>query len=330
VQYWLAIPKDSPPFEAEFQEGERLDLYLIRLGAAIVGRKYNGRCCEKLRKAATPSKMMRRAISRLPQNDYRSVSVSPMCWCVRPRCQENRGYEDWRVVCEVVEPFKAGSAATSESNITMARKPTPEGVVQWEKIVFLQRHHYEPEKRWDLRSAGKLDVAVHKRSGRELSDRTFSATQENPAGSEDKRFESLQASARSRWHPPTQSRLSDGRQRRHLINPVHDADTSKIMPRFSKSDCRSNRYLRIRVTAQAKSIPTLSSCAEVKIVLLAARSKISSVKCRVAAWRDAVLIQETIVLGRSTTRLNSRRIELRHVCGEILNAATHTTSERSD
>lgn len=40
--YWLAIPKDSPLLSKQrFKKGERLNLYLIRLGAVTVGRKYD-------------------------------------------------------------------------------------------------------------------------------------------------------------------------------------------------------------------------------------------------------------------------------------------------
>jgi hypothetical protein len=40
--YWLAIKKDSPLLsKKKFRKGERLDLYLIRLGAVTVGRQYD-------------------------------------------------------------------------------------------------------------------------------------------------------------------------------------------------------------------------------------------------------------------------------------------------
>ena len=41
VRYWLAVPKNSRLSKKELRRGEALDLYLIRVGAAIVGDKYD-------------------------------------------------------------------------------------------------------------------------------------------------------------------------------------------------------------------------------------------------------------------------------------------------
>jgi hypothetical protein len=55
VTYWLAVPKDSPLLSKQsFKIGESLDLYLIRLGASIVGNKYDWTLLvEKFRKTDT-------------------------------------------------------------------------------------------------------------------------------------------------------------------------------------------------------------------------------------------------------------------------------------
>src|SRR5262249_17961655 len=84
------------------------------------------------------------------RNDYRSASVVAH---VRAREAEIvkrvDGYEDWRVVCEVVESFK-GKFGRGEQ---IEYYHTAEGGLRkerftGEKIVFLPRHYYKPEKKW--------------------------------------------------------------------------------------------------------------------------------------------------------------------------------------
>ena len=152
VRYWLAIPKDSPLLSKQsFKKGERLDLYLIRLGASIVGRKYDWTLLvEKLRKADTAQDDESWPSLDYLRNDYRSVSVVAHV-LVREAEIVKRigGYEDWRVVCEVVEPFK-GKFRRNE-RIEYYHGAEAGLRKEWfngEKIVFLLRRHYEPENRW--------------------------------------------------------------------------------------------------------------------------------------------------------------------------------------
>jgi hypothetical protein len=152
VRSWVAIPKDSPLLSKQsFKKGERLDLYLIRLGAAIVGRKYDwALLVEKLRMAdAVQDDESWPSLDYL-RNDYRSVSVVAHV-LVREADVVKRigGYEDWRVVCEVVEPFK-GKFRRNE-RIEYYHGAEAGLRKEWfngEKIVFLQLRNYEPEKRW--------------------------------------------------------------------------------------------------------------------------------------------------------------------------------------
>src|SRR5262245_5246479 len=84
------------------------------------------------------------------RNDYRSAAVVAH---VRTREAEMvkkiGGYENWHVVCEVVEPLK-GKFGRDE---LIEYYHTAEAGLQkeWftgEKLVFLLRHYYEPEKKW--------------------------------------------------------------------------------------------------------------------------------------------------------------------------------------
>jgi hypothetical protein len=152
LTYWLVISKDSPLLSKQgFKEGKPLDLYLIRLGAVIVGDKYDWTfLVEKSREADTAQDDESWPSLDYLRNDYRSASV-----VVHVRTREALivkrvgGYEDWRVVCEVVEPFKGKFGRgdqieyyhTAEAGL---RKEWFTG----EKIVFLLRHYYKPEKKW--------------------------------------------------------------------------------------------------------------------------------------------------------------------------------------
>ena len=152
VTYWLAIPKDSTLLSKQgFKEGEPLDLYLTRLGAVIVGDKYDWTLLvEKSRKTDTAQNDESWPSLDYLRNDHRSASVVAH---VRTReaeiVKKVGGYEDWRVVCEVVERFK-GKFGRGEQIVYYH---TAEAGLrkEWfigEKIVFLLRHHYKPEKKW--------------------------------------------------------------------------------------------------------------------------------------------------------------------------------------
>lgn len=41
VRYWLAVNRNSPLLKRELKNGDKLDLYLIRLGASVSGNKYD-------------------------------------------------------------------------------------------------------------------------------------------------------------------------------------------------------------------------------------------------------------------------------------------------
>jgi hypothetical protein len=59
------------------------------------------------------------------------------------------GYEDWRLVCEIVEPYKGqfrkGQALTFYHGAESGFK---QELFLGEKIIFLHRNYHEKEKRW--------------------------------------------------------------------------------------------------------------------------------------------------------------------------------------
>ena len=59
------------------------------------------------------------------------------------------GYDDWRIVCEVVEPFK-GKFRKGQTFVYYHGAETgfKQGLFLGEKIVFLHRNFHEKEKRW--------------------------------------------------------------------------------------------------------------------------------------------------------------------------------------
>jgi hypothetical protein len=152
VAFWLAIPKNSLLLSKQgFKKAEPLDLYLTRLGAVIVGDKYDWTLLvEKSRKADTVQNDESWPSFDYLRNDYRSASVVAH---VRTReaeiVKKVGGYEDWRVVCEVVEPFKGkfGRGGQIEYYHTAEAGLRNEWFTG-EKIVFLLRHYYKPEKKW--------------------------------------------------------------------------------------------------------------------------------------------------------------------------------------
>ena len=58
------------------------------------------------------------------------------------------GLEDWRVVCEVIEPFKAKSGRDKRLPFTTAPKRDLKRIISLRIIVFLHRNYHEQEKRW--------------------------------------------------------------------------------------------------------------------------------------------------------------------------------------
>jgi len=84
------------------------------------------------------------------KSDYRSSAVVAH---VRVRDAEvvNRipGLEDWRVTCEVIEPFK-GKFRKGQTIVYYqgADAGYKKDLFLGEKIVFLQRNYYEKEKWW--------------------------------------------------------------------------------------------------------------------------------------------------------------------------------------
>lgn len=59
------------------------------------------------------------------------------------------GYDDWRIVCEVVEPFK-GKFRKGQTFVYYhgAEAGFKQALFLGEKIVFLHRNYHEKEKRW--------------------------------------------------------------------------------------------------------------------------------------------------------------------------------------
>lgn len=59
------------------------------------------------------------------------------------------GYEDWRLVCEVVEPFK-GKFRKGQTFVYYhgAEAGFKQALFLGEKIVFLHRNYHDQEKRW--------------------------------------------------------------------------------------------------------------------------------------------------------------------------------------
>jgi hypothetical protein len=152
VKFWLAVPKNSDLFSRRsFRKGEPLDLCLIRLGAVIVGDKYDWTLLvAKSRKADTAQDDESWPPLDYLRNDYRSGAVVAH---VRTRdagiIKKIGGYEEWHVVCEVVEPFKGkiGRGDQIEYYHT-AEAGLGKEWFTGEKIIFLQRHYYRPEKKW--------------------------------------------------------------------------------------------------------------------------------------------------------------------------------------
>ncbi len=59
------------------------------------------------------------------------------------------GYDDWRIVCEVVEPFK-GKFRKGQTFVYYhgAEAGFKQALFLGDKIVFLHRNYHEKEKRW--------------------------------------------------------------------------------------------------------------------------------------------------------------------------------------
>lgn len=153
VRYWLAVPKDSPLLANQsFKKGASLNLYLVRLGAVIVGHKYDWTfLVEEFRKEDTAPKGESWPSLDDLRSNYRATSAVAHV-LVHEAEVVNRigGYEDWRVAGVVVESFKGKlrrgqQIAYHHGAEAGLRKDFFTGG----KIVFLRRHYDEPQQRWD-------------------------------------------------------------------------------------------------------------------------------------------------------------------------------------
>jgi hypothetical protein len=84
------------------------------------------------------------------RSDYReSVVVAHVRVTQAEIVQRIPGYDDWRIVCEVVEPFKGkfqkGQTLTYYHGAESGFK---QELFLGEKIIFLHRNYHEKEKRW--------------------------------------------------------------------------------------------------------------------------------------------------------------------------------------
>jgi hypothetical protein len=84
------------------------------------------------------------------RSDYReSVVVAHVRVTEAEIVQRIPGYDDWRIVCEVVEPFKGkfrkGQTLTYYHGAEAGFKKE---LFQGEKIIFLHRNYHDQEKRW--------------------------------------------------------------------------------------------------------------------------------------------------------------------------------------
>ena len=84
------------------------------------------------------------------RSDYReSVIVAHVRVTEAENVNRIPGYDDWRIVCEVVEPFKGkfrkGQTFTYYHGAEAGFK---KDLFLGEKIVFLHRNYHEKEKRW--------------------------------------------------------------------------------------------------------------------------------------------------------------------------------------
>jgi hypothetical protein len=79
------------------------------------------------------------------------------------------GYEDWRIVCEVVEPFKGkfrkGETFTFYHGAEAGFK---QELFLGEKIVFLHRNYHDKEKRWVYAVIENSTLAYNEDRGRKL------------------------------------------------------------------------------------------------------------------------------------------------------------------
>jgi len=84
------------------------------------------------------------------RSDYReSVIVAQVRVTQAEIVSRIPGYDDWRIVCEVVEPFK-GKVRKGQTFVYYhgAEAGFKKELFLGEKIVFLHRNYHDKEKRW--------------------------------------------------------------------------------------------------------------------------------------------------------------------------------------
>ena len=104
------------------------------------------------------------------RNDYRSSRVVAH---VRVKDAEvvNRipGLEDWRITCEIVEPFK-GKFGKGETVVYYhgAEAGFKKEIFLGDKIVFLERHYHDKEKQWVYAAIENSTLAYNEDRARKL------------------------------------------------------------------------------------------------------------------------------------------------------------------
>ena len=84
------------------------------------------------------------------RSDHRESVVVAHVWVTQAEIvQRIPGYDDWRIVCEVIEPFKGkfrkGQTLTYYHGAEAGFKKE---LFLGDKIIFLHRNYHEKEKRW--------------------------------------------------------------------------------------------------------------------------------------------------------------------------------------
>jgi len=104
------------------------------------------------------------------RNDYRSSKVVAYVRVTDAEVVSRiPGLEDWRVTCEVVEPFK-GKFRKGEKLIYYhgAEAGFRRDLFLGEKIVFLQRNYHEKDKQWIYAAIENSTLPYNEARGRKL------------------------------------------------------------------------------------------------------------------------------------------------------------------
>ena len=104
------------------------------------------------------------------RSDYRSSAIVAHVRVTEAEVA-NRivGLEDWRVVCEIIEPFK-GKVRKGERLVYYhgAEAGFRKGLFLGEKIVFLQRNFHERERQWVYAAIENSTLAYNQNRVRKL------------------------------------------------------------------------------------------------------------------------------------------------------------------